>query len=66
VNGITVSVGYDDLLAITLPRNARHFERVVVVSSPDDKATAKVVASVANAELFVTDVFFSIVTPNSY
>lgn len=56
---IVVSVGYGDLLAVTLPRNAQHCQRVLVVTSPADEETARVVAAVPNAELFVTDVFYA-------
>jgi len=59
MRAITISVEYDDLLAITLPRAARHFERICVVSTPTDRATADVVAGVENAELFTTDVFYA-------
>lgn len=58
LRGITVCVEYGDLLAITLPRNAKHFERLVVVSTPWDTDTAAVVASVPNAVLFATDAFY--------
>lgn len=58
MRSITVSVEYDDLLAITLSRNARHFEELWVVSAPHDAGTAAVVASVPNARLFVTDAFY--------
>lgn len=55
---LTVCVEYDDLLAITLPQAAKHFERVCVVSTPGDERTAKVVAGVEGAEVFVTDAFY--------
>jgi len=58
MNALTVSVDYDDLLAITLPRNARHFDKVLVVSTPEDAATAAVVAAVPNARLFTTRAFY--------
>lgn len=57
IKGITVSVGYDDLLAITLPKNARHLTEIVVVTSPDDWRTREVVASVPSARCHVTDAF---------
>jgi len=57
VNGITVSVNYDDLLAVTLPRNAKLLERVVVVTTPDDHRTLAVTARVPNAVVYCTDAF---------
>lgn len=57
IKGITVSVGYDDLLAITLPKNARHLMELVVVTSPDDRRTQDVVASIPSARCHVTDAF---------
>ena len=39
--GLTVSVNYGDYLALTLPENVSQFDRFVVVTSPDDKQTAK-------------------------
>lgn len=58
MRGITVSVDYGDLLGITLPRNARHFFEVLVVSAEHDEETRRVVASVPNARLYVTDAFY--------
>ena len=58
MRGIVVSVEYDDLLAITLARNARHFERILVVTSPADEATQDVAARVPNAEVHTTDAFY--------
>lgn len=58
MRAITVCVDFSDVLALTLCRNAPHFDQVVVVSAPDDRETAAVVASVPNAELFTTDAFY--------
>ncbi|OHB83796.1 MAG: hypothetical protein A2V98_19855 [Planctomycetes bacterium RBG_16_64_12] len=58
MNGIVVSVEYDDLLAITLPRNATHFERILVVTSPADEATQDLVSRTSNAEVHTTDAFY--------
>jgi hypothetical protein len=58
MKSIVVSVDYHDILAITLPANARHFEKTVVVTTPDDIKTHKIVEGVENAELFKTDVFY--------
>ena len=57
VKGIVVCVDYDDYLAITLPRNARHLTNVLVVTSPEDVRTQAVVKSVPSARCFVTDAF---------
>jgi hypothetical protein len=57
IRGITVSVGYADALAITLVRNMRHLTECLVITSPDDTATAAVVRSVPGARLLVTDAF---------
>jgi hypothetical protein len=58
MRGITVCVDYDDLLAITLPRNARHFSRVYVITTPDDARTLEVIKSVPNAIPVLTDAFY--------
>jgi len=63
---ITVCVQYDDLLALTLPRNAPHFEEVVIVTSPTDRATAELVNRAVgirtriggHPRLFQTDAFY--------
>ena len=59
LRGITVAVGewYARTLSITLPRNARHFGEVLVVTSPNDDDVRRVVASVPNARVFATDAF---------
>lgn len=54
---IVVCVGYDDLLAITLPNNIRHFSECVVVTSPGDERTRRVCESVTNTRVFCTDAF---------
>lgn len=60
MNSLTVCVGqaYTDLLAITLPRNARHFERTLVVTSPEDEKTIALAESVPNVEVFATEAFY--------
>lgn len=55
--GITISVGYAECLAITLPRNMRHFTECVVVTTPEDKATQEVARSVPGVRVLETDVF---------
>lgn len=58
MRAITVCVGYDDLLAITLPRNARHFEEHWIVTHPTDQRTLAVVDSVGHAWAYRTDAFY--------
>jgi len=58
MNAITVCVQYDDLLSITLPWNAQHFEQILVVTSPGDQLTPGVVDMVPNATIFATDAFY--------
>jgi len=43
MKALTVCVQYDDLLALTLPKNLRRLDRVVVVTSPADRATVDLV-----------------------
>jgi hypothetical protein len=50
-------VGYDDILALTLPRNARHLRECVVVTSHEDERTARVVRGVKGVRLYQTDAF---------
>lgn len=63
MNALTVCVGqaYTDLLAITLPRNARHFEKTLVVTSLTDVRTVALVESMPDfprrIQYFKTDAF---------
>lgn len=63
MNAITVCYGYDDLLSITLPRNARHFDHILVVTHPDDARTKWVVDGVANANWYATTAFHRLGAP---
>lgn len=58
MNAIMVSVNYADLLAITLPYNRHHFDRVLVVTDSKDVETARI-AGTNRAEVFVTDSFYA-------
>lgn len=62
MKAICVCVGFDDLLAITLPRFCRAFEEVAVVSSFGDFETANVVVrnrqAFGNVRLFQTGAFY--------
>jgi len=57
MNALIVCVNYDDFLAVTLSRNVRHFERVVVVTTPQDHATRLLADSQDNVFCHTTDVF---------
>jgi hypothetical protein len=57
LRGLTVCVGFDDMLALTLRHNVKHFCDYVVVTSPDDTRTARVVADVEGVRLHRTDAF---------
>lgn len=59
MKAITVCVEYDDLLDITLRRNVRHFEEVLVVTSPEDLKTQEIALSVPKVRLYITDVFYT-------
>ena len=56
MNALLVSVDYADLLAITLPYNRHHFDRVVIVTAPGKPDTE--VAHAHGAEVFITDAFY--------
>jgi hypothetical protein len=58
MQGIVVSVQYDDILELTLPHNARHFARLLVVTAPFDERTQAVARRSPNIETFVTDAFY--------
>lgn len=54
---ILVSVDYADLLALTLPYNKHHFEEVLVVTTPQDLKTHRVVYD-NRVDLFTTEAFY--------
>lgn len=64
LKGLTVCVEFDDLLRLTLARNARHFEQLVVVTSPHDRRTMEAVEEVArehgleNVDVYLTNAFY--------
>ncbi len=57
-NAVLVCVEFSDLLAITLPRNAHHFNHITVITDFSDNATERVVASVPNAGIHKTNDFY--------
>jgi len=59
IEAIITCVNYSDILAHTLPLNYRQFDRTVVVTSPEDKGTQRVVDYYTGAEKCVTDAFRS-------
>jgi hypothetical protein len=58
MKGVVISVDYGDILSITLPRNAKHFEQIVVGTTPHDLLTQRVCKSVPNVVCHVTDDFY--------
>lgn len=57
ITAVIVSVDYADLLQLTLPYNRHHFDRVIVVTSPNDFDTQRVAVS-HHATPFATDAFY--------
>lgn len=63
VKGLTICVEFDDLLRLTLPRNARHFSDLLVVTTPDDRATQEAVDQVTkehgldHVDVYLTNAF---------
>jgi hypothetical protein len=55
--GILVCVDYADILAVTLPYNRHHFRRLMVVTTPGDKQTARL-AHRHQADVYKTDAFY--------
>ena len=62
MNAITVSVGYDDYLSLTLPENLGHFDAVLVVTTSKDQATQELVerwGQTHDIEYYATDSFYA-------
>jgi hypothetical protein len=57
IRGVVVCVNYCDLLKITLPRNMKHLDECVVVTSPEDIETQEFCAGIPNVRVFQTDAF---------
>ncbi|MFO0892450.1 MAG: hypothetical protein U0790_25325 [Isosphaeraceae bacterium] len=57
LRGITISVNYGPLLAITLVRNMRHLAECLVITSPEDEETQAVACAVPGVRLHITDAF---------
>ena len=56
---ILTCVEYHDILGLTLPINAHHFESVTVVTTPGDKKTQEVVDKIPNATCHLTEAFYA-------
>ena len=59
MKSIVVCVEYDDFLAVTLPRNRRHFRHTLVVTSFADLGTQRIARS-AGCACYLTDAFYQI------
>lgn len=57
IEGLIICVNYDDILAHTLVSNKSHFDRLIVVTSLEDKAT-KNLCEHLNIECIQTDAFY--------
>jgi hypothetical protein len=58
IRSITVCVEYDDFLAITLPRNKKHFNETLVITSYDDLRTQKLCKK-EGVSYYCTNSFYS-------
>jgi hypothetical protein len=57
MDAILVSVDYGDYLSICLPYNRRHFNRVMIVTTPDDAITQQL-AKQHDCQLYITKCFY--------
>jgi hypothetical protein len=56
---ITVCVGYDDFLRLTLPRIIKHVDKLLIVTTPDDVRTQQLAAEYPKkTALHTTDAFY--------
>lgn len=56
IEAITTCVGYGDYLAESLPRNLPHFDRMLVITSPEDRETQEVCRR-HSVPFYATDLF---------
>ncbi len=59
INGITVCVEFDDILAITLPYRLLHLDRLLVITTPADLATQQLCRRFPRVDVHTTDVFYA-------
>ncbi len=57
MKAMTVCVEYDDLLAITLPQAQKHFDEIIVVTSPTDIRTIQYCKE-SGINIYATDAFY--------
>ena len=58
IKAILVCVDYHDILSLTLPTNAHHFDSVLVVTTPNDRKTQAIVDRIPNATCHCTNAFY--------
>lgn len=58
MKAIIVCVDFDDLLEISLAKNAKHFEQILVVTAPHDKRTIFLCQKYSNVLPYVTNAFY--------
>lgn len=58
IKAITVCVGYDDFLQLTIKRTLQYVDKFVIVTTPEDTRTQELVAKHDKAECFITDAFY--------
>lgn len=54
-----VSVGYSDILNMTLPYNRHHFQEVYIITSSEDAKNVDPIAGANRASVIVTDLFYA-------
>jgi hypothetical protein len=59
LHAIMVSVDFSDILALTLPYNRHHFEKVTLITSSADYRSVQDIADVCDARVLVTDLFYA-------
>lgn len=59
MRAVIVSVDYNDLLSVSLPYNAGHFESVTIITSTADAPNVRAIAHEHGADVLATDLFFA-------
>lgn len=58
VTAVTVCVEFGDILGMTIPLNRHHFERVLVVTHPEDEETIET-AKLHQCQVLLTEIFYA-------